>query len=100
MKRPPMPFEWQVRKRAAMAVSFLLEKLHGEDAARDWLWGLTPFPATAPRWGECVQGMIAAFLPGKFHDRFMIEQHRKVDISMERAMRGWREDAKEAVHGS
>jgi hypothetical protein len=87
-----MPFEWQVRKRAAMIVSFLLVTLHGEDTARDWLWGLTPFPADVPRWGECVQGMIAAFLPGKFHDRFMIEQHRKVDRSIDLAMRGWRQD--------
>jgi len=87
-----MPFEWQVRKRIAMVVSFLLEKLHGEETAKDWLWGLTPFPADCPRWGECAQGMIAAFLLGKLHERFMIEQHRKVDISIDRAMRGWRED--------
>lgn len=94
-----MPFEWQVRKRVAMIVSFLLVSLHGEEAGKDWLWGLTPFPAALPRWDECVQGLIAAVLPGKFHKRFMIEQHRKVDISMERAMRGWREDTKEAIHG-
>jgi hypothetical protein len=87
-----MPFEWQVRKRIAIIVAFLLEKLHGEATAKDWLWGLTPFPADVPRWKECVQGVVAAILPGKYHERFMIEQHRKVDRSIDLAMRGWRQD--------
>lgn len=91
-KRPPMPFEWQVRKRVALFVVFLLEKLHGEETAKDWLWGMTPFPADVPRWGECVQGAVAATLPGKLHERFMIERHRAVDWSIDRAMRGWRKE--------
>lgn len=92
-----MPFEWQVRKRAAMVVALILEKLHGEETVKDWLWGLTPFPADVPRWGECVQGLIAAVLRGKLHKSFMIEQHRKVDRSIDRAMRGWREGSEPVV---
>lgn len=83
---PPEPFEWQVRKRAAMIVSFLLEKLHGEEAAHTWLWCLTPFPATMPRWGECAQGLIAAALPGKLHARFVSEQLETSERIIDRAM--------------
>ena len=82
-----MPFEWQVRKRAAIVVTFLLEKLHGEEAAKTWLWSMTPFPADVPRWGECVQGLIAALLPGKLHGKFMDAQLYAVDRQMMVAIR-------------
>lgn len=88
MKKQRDPgLEWKARKWSAFIVCTLLEKFHGEKSAESWLWGMTPFPATVPRWSETMFGLTAALVPGPIHRRLMRYMEFRVDREIERAMR-------------
>jgi len=87
MKQRDPGLEWKARKWSAFIVCTLLEKLHGEDAAQTWLWSMTPFPATVPRWSETVFGLTAALVPRSIHRRLMAYMNERIDREIERAMR-------------
>lgn len=79
--------EWKARKWSAFIICTLLEKLHGEEAAQTWLWSMTPFPATVPRWSEAFFGLTAALAPGSIHRRLMRYMENRIDKEIDRAMR-------------
>ena len=79
--------EWKARKWTAFIVAMMLEKLHGEESAHSWLWGMTPFPATVPRWDESFFGLIAALAPRPFHTKLMRHMEERVDREIDRAMK-------------
>jgi hypothetical protein len=90
-KKPRDPgLNWKARKWAAFLVAWALETRHGEEAAKTWLWSLTPFPATVPRWKEVAFGALAALAPRKIHARMVETMMAKIDREIERAMSGAR----------
>jgi hypothetical protein len=90
MKHKDPGINWKARKWAAFLVCWLLEKRFGEDAARTWLWSLTPFPATVPRWSEVAFGALAGAAPRRVHDLMVLNMMARIDREIERAMTGVR----------
>ena len=63
MKNKNPGLEWKARKWTAFVVAAMLERLHGEDSAQSWLWGMTPFPSPVPRWHGSFLGPFAPLCP-------------------------------------
>lgn len=87
MKQRDPGLEWKARKWSAFIVCALMGWFHSEEDAKTWLWCLTPFPATVPRWSETFFGLTAAVAPGPIHRKLMGYMMDRIDREITRAMR-------------